>query len=311
MKAAQFSGPASDPLLAIADVPRPVPEPGEVLIQVCAAGVTPTELSWSPTLQNKDGSPRRHAIPGHEFSGNVAGLGAGVREFSPGEAVFGMNDWYLDGATAEFCVAAVNGIARKPRTLSNAQAAAVPIGALTAWQGLVDRAHLRQGERLLVHGAAGAVGVFAVQFGAQMGAEVIATASARHRDFLAGLGARQVLDYASEPFDQNIRDVDVIFDTVGGETLRRSWPLLNAGGRMVTVAADSEDGRSDPRIRDAFFIVEPNPRQLADIGGRIDAGALSVFVDAEVPLEHASAAYARQVRRLHGCGKVVVTLPCA
>lgn len=191
MKAAQFSGPASDPLLVIVDVPRPKPRAGEVLVQVCAAGVTPTELGWSPTLQNKDGSPRLHAIPGHEFSGSVTELGSGVREFAVGDAVFGMNDWFAEGATAEFCIAAVSSMARKPQGLSFEQAAAVPIGALTAWQGLVDRAHLRAGDRLLVHGAAGAVGVFAVQLGAQLGAEVIATASARHRTFLSDLGARQ------------------------------------------------------------------------------------------------------------------------
>jgi NADPH:quinone reductase-like Zn-dependent oxidoreductase len=311
MKAAQFNGSGSDPLLVIADVPRPVPGPDEVLVQVCAAGVTPTELRWSPTLQNRDGSPRRHAIPGHEFSGTIAELGSGVREFSPGDAVFGMNDWFIDGATAEFCLAAASSIVRKPRGLSFEQAAAVPIGALTAWQGLVDRAHLRAGERLLVHGAAGAVGLFAVQFGAQLGAEVIATASARHRKFVTELGASQVLDYATEPFDQSGCDFDVIFDTVGGDTLQRSWPLLNPGGRMVTIASGGADDQSDPRIKAAFFIVEPNSQQLADIGNRLDAGTLFVFVDAEVSLEQASAAYARQVRRLRGYGKVVVTLSCA
>jgi NADPH:quinone reductase-like Zn-dependent oxidoreductase len=260
--------------------------------------------------QNKDGSPRWHAIPGHEFSGTVAELGSKVREFAAGDAVFGMNNWFLDGATAEFCVAAASSVARKPHGLSFEQAAAVAIGALTAWQGLVDRADLRAGERLLVQGAAGAVGVFAVQLGAQMGAEVIATASARHREFVTELGVRQFLDYASEPFDQQVRDLDVIFDTVGGDTLRRSWLLLKPGGRVVTIASDSEGNGSDPRIKDAFFIVEPNSQQLADIGNRLDAGTLFVFVDAKVPLEEASAAYARHVRRAHGYGKVVVTVPC-
>jgi NADPH:quinone reductase-like Zn-dependent oxidoreductase len=293
--------------LVEAAIPKPTPGRGEVLIQVCAAGVTPTELLWYPTTHTKDGNARAHAIPGHEFSGLIAELGPGVERFAPGDEVYGMNDWFADGASAEFCVAAISAIAPKPRRLSHSQAAAVPIGALTAWQGLVERAEVRAGERVLVHGAAGAVGVFVVQIARLRGAEVIATASKRNANLVASLGAQQLIDYAAEAFEKQITDVDVVFDCVGGETLRRSWSVLKTGGRMVTIAADSE-GQNDPRVKEAFFIVEPNQEQLITIGNLLDAGTLRVFVDGEVPLAEAPAAYARTLERTLGFGKTVVVM---
>lgn len=308
MKCARTIDGRGKPALAIADVPAPTASRGEILIKVYAAGVTPTELLWYPTSHNKDGSPRSQAIPGHEFSGVVAQLGEGVEGFAAGEEVFGMNDWFADGATAEYCVTVPSSIARKPARLTYAEAGAVPIGALTAWQGLIDHAKLRAGERLLVHGASGAVGVFAVQLARLHGAEVIATASGRNREFLLQLGARQVIDYTTDAFDKQVRDVDVVFDAVGGETLERSWSVLKPSGRVVTIAADSE-GTGDRRVKDAFFIVEPNQQQLAEIGELLNSGKLRVFVDAEVPLTNAPAAYAGKVGREHGYGKVVIVTP--
>jgi NADPH:quinone reductase-like Zn-dependent oxidoreductase len=294
--------------LNIEDVPKPSPQRGEVLIEVHAAGVTPTELLWDPTTHNKDGTLRRGAIPGHEFSGIVVETGEGVSDFSARDEVYGMNDWFAEGATAEYCVTVPSNIARKPSRLTHSEAASVPIGALTAYQGLFDRAHLKAGERLLVHGAAGAVGVFAVQLARLRGAEVIATASAKHTEFLLGLGATQVIDYHAGPFEKNVRDVDVVFDAVGEDTLNHSWSVLKPTGRLVTIAAESEQ-TNDPRVKDAFFIVEPNAAQLSEIGKSLDKGELRTFIDAEVPLENAAAAYARKVERRHGYGKVVIITP--
>ena len=200
------------------------------------------------------------------------------------------------------------GHSRKPAHLSHAEAAAVPIGALTAWQGLLDRAHLRSGERLLVQGAAGAVGVFAVQLGRLHGAEVVATASGRNREFVLQLGATQVIDYQAQAFERTVRDVDVVFDAVGGEILERSWSVLKPGGRLVTIAADSE-GTKDPRVKDAFFIVEPKQQQLTEIASLLSTGRLRAFVDAQVLLADAPAAYEGKVKRQHGYGKVVIVTP--
>lgn len=154
---------AGQSVLVLADMPRPQPGEGELLIEVRAAGVTPTELSWYPTLHTKAGGVRAGAVPGHEFSGVIAAVGANVGSLAVGHEVFGMNDWYSEGAMAEYCTAPYFAVAPKPFTLSHEEAASIPIGALTAWQGLFDHAHLEPGETVLIHGGAGAVGVFAIQ----------------------------------------------------------------------------------------------------------------------------------------------------
>lgn len=291
--------------LAPAEVPQPAAREGEVLIRVHAAGVTPTELLWYPTTHAKDGAVRSGAIPGHEFSGVVAAIGRQVKEFSVGDEVFGMNDWFDEGATAEFCVTLPENIALKPKSLSHELAATVPIGALTAWQGLLDRAKLKAGERVLVHGASGSVGIFAVQLASYHGARVIATASARNSRFVKDLGADEVIDYQNLRFEDHVEKVDVVFDGVGGETLERSWAVLKPGGRMVTIAADSE-GTADQRVKNAFFIVEPNRQQLTQIAMLLEAGILKAFVKAVVPMEEAPAAYGRKIHNGRGYGKVVV-----
>jgi NADPH:quinone reductase-like Zn-dependent oxidoreductase len=307
MKAVQLVDSGPELGLRIVDVPAPMPNRGELLIRVHAAGVTPTELLWYPTTHKKDGGARTRAIPGHEFSGVIAALGPGSEGFNVGDQVYGMNDWFADGATAEFCLAPASSIAPKPLYSTHAQAAAIPIGALTAWQGLVDRANIQPGERLLLHGAAGAVGLFVVQLARQRGAEVFTTASRRNENLLLGLGAAQVIDYTATPFEQQISNLDVIFDCVGGDTLHRSWNLLRPGGRMVTIAADSE-AQTDPRIKDAFFIVEPSQQQLIQINTLLDSGSLRVFVDGEIPITDAPDAYTRKLPRKLGYGKTVVIM---
>ncbi len=308
MRAVRLNGPADRPVLVEADVPRPIPANDEVLIRVHAVGVTPTELIWYPTTHNKDGSARSGAIPGHEFSGVVVAAGDSATGFSIGDEIYGMSDWFIDGASAEFCVAAASSIAPKPAKLTHPEAAAVPIGALTAWQGLVDHARLKPGERILIHGGAGAVGVFAIQLARNLAAEIITTASTRTLDFVTALGARHVIDYTTDVFEQRVRDVDVVFDCVGGETLMRSWSVLRPGGRIVTIAASSE-APADPRVKDAFFIVEPNQKQLVEIGEMLNTGNLRVFVDMEIPLSDAPAAYSQKLARRLGYGKTVVVLP--
>jgi NADPH:quinone reductase-like Zn-dependent oxidoreductase len=164
-------------------------------------------------------------ILGHEFSGVVAEVGRGVTAPARGEAVYGLNDWFRDGAEAEYCVARADEVAAKPRSVDHTHAAAVPISALTAWQGLFGHARLAAGERVLVQRAAGGVGLWAVQLARWRGARVIGTASARNRDFVRGLGADEVIDYRATRFEDAVRDLDVVFDTVGGETLLQLVPL--------------------------------------------------------------------------------------
>jgi NADPH:quinone reductase-like Zn-dependent oxidoreductase len=307
MKAMQVNQPGREPTLILAEAPNPEPGPGEVLIQVHAAGVTPAELLWYPTLHTKSGTPRTRAVPGHEFSGVIAAVGKDVGDFQVGEEVYGMNDWFADGATAEFCITLPRNIARKPASLNYRTAASVPIGALTAWQGLMDRAKLEPGERVLVHGGAGAVGLYAVQLAHHRGAHVLATVSPQDFDFVRQLGADEAIAYKTTRLENQVKDVDVVFDTVGGDTLQRSWGVLKPGGRMITIASRSADA-TDPRVKGAFFIVEPNRKQLVEIGKQLDAGHLRAFVKAAFALNEASAAYNGAGREKGKYGKVVIAV---
>jgi NADPH:quinone reductase-like Zn-dependent oxidoreductase len=308
MKAMQVNKAGQEPRLILVELQKPEAGLGEILVHVHAAGVTPTELLWYPTTHTKSGTARMTTVPEHEFSGVIKAMGKDVQEFEVGDEVYGMNDWFADGATAEFCITLPQNIARKPATLSHEAAASVPIGALTSWQGLIDRAKLEPGERVLVHGGAGAVGLYAVQLAHIRGAHVITTVSTQDIDFVKRLGADEAIDYKASRFEKEVRDVDVVFDAVGGDTLERSWGVLKAGGRMITIAAASE-GAADQRVKDAFFIVEPNQKQLVEIAKQLDAGHLRAFVKTTVPLNEASAAYSGTVSDKSGYGKIVIAVP--
>jgi NADPH:quinone reductase-like Zn-dependent oxidoreductase len=310
MRAMRLSNATADNVqLAPADIPRPKPGPSEVLIRVRAAGVTATEVIWYPTTHTKEGAARTNAILAHEFSGVVGEVGSDVRDFHVGQGIYGMNDWFADGALAEYCVAQSSSIAPKPAKLSHIEAATVPISALTAWQGLIDRADLRAGQRVLIHGASGGVGAFAVQLAHDRGAYIIATAAARNRDFVKQLGADEFVDYKSQRFEDVARDIDVVFDCVGGETFDRSIRVLKPGGRMITIAASEEaEAANDERRKQAFFIVEPNQKELIEITKLIDTGKLKAFVDAVVPLSDATAAYNGTVKNRQGRGKIAIEI---
>jgi NADPH:quinone reductase-like Zn-dependent oxidoreductase len=302
MKAVRLHARGGPEAFVYEEAPQPHPEEGEVLVRVHAAAVTPTELAWVPTWTTPTGEPRRFPIIlGHEFSGEVAAIGSGVRDVTAGELVYGLNDWFRDGAQAEYCVARASEVARKPRSVDHVAAAVAPISALTAWQGLIERGRLVAGQRVLIHGAAGGVGVFAVQLARRRGAHVIGTASASNVAFVRGLGADEVIDYRAQRFEHVVHDLDVVFDTVGGETLERSWGVLKPGGRLVTIAT-SVEGSQDPRTREAFFIVQANRAQLAEIARLIDAGQLRPVVDAVFPLAQARQAYEHKPAH----GKVVL-----
>jgi NADPH:quinone reductase-like Zn-dependent oxidoreductase len=276
------------------DAPNPKPKGDQVLVRVYAAGITPTEFAWYPTFHTPEGGNRPFpVILGHEFSGVVEAMGPTCTGVQIGDLVYGVNDWFMDGAQAEYCLTVPANIAPKPATLDHTQAAVVPISALTASQALIERARLSEGQRVLVHGAAGGVGSFAVQLARYKKAHVIVTASAANTDFIKALGADEVIDYRTTPFETVVRDVDVVLDTVGGDTRHRSWGVLKKGGRLVTVAADAE-GLNDARARDAFFIVEPNREQLIEISRLIDTGIIRPIVGGLFSMDDVRQAYERK-----------------
>jgi NADPH:quinone reductase-like Zn-dependent oxidoreductase len=306
MKSVHLTGSVQPPVVE-GDTARPIPGRGELLVRVCAAGFIATELSWYPTTHLKSGAPRNGAVLGHEFSGVVAAVGEDVGSLTIGHEVYGMNDWYSDGAMAEYCVAPYFGVASKPPRLTHIEAASVPISALTAWQGLFEHAKLRAGERVLIHGGAGGVGVFAIQLARLRGAHVFTTGLERDRELLSSLGAEEIIDHTESRFEDFAKEMDVVFDTVGGETLKRSWSVLDAPGRLVTIVSTEADS-SDPKVRQAFFIVEPNQRQLAEIGRLLNDSQLRCVVDKVIPLSEAPEAYAGKLAK-KGPGKLVVAIP--
>ncbi len=311
MKAVRFHRAGGPEQLVYEDAPRPELGAGDALIRVHATGITPAELTWAETYRNCDGSERLPAIPGHEVCGVVEGLAAGVSDVSIGDEVYALISLCRDGAAAEYVAAHAADLAPKPKTLSAVQAAAVPLSALTVWQAFFEHAGLAPGQRVLIHGAAGGVGAFAVQIARRHGAYTVGTASAENRDFLLGLGANEVIDYQHVQFEQSVRDMDVVLDTIGGGTRERSWQVLKPGGILVSLpepipereaAAHGERGR-----RGVFFIVRPDREQLGRIATVIDSGAVRPVIAETIPLAKARYAFERGVAG-HTRGKLVLAV---
>lgn len=302
MKAIRIHERGGPEVLRYEDVPRPSPGDREILIRVHAAGVTSGELEWFPTWFTRTSQPRALPLtPGHEFSGEVVELGAGAEGFSIGDQVFGLNDWFCDGALAEYCVTRPEFVAARPESIDELSAAATPVAALAAWQGLMQRGRLASGNRVLVHGGAGAIGQFAVQIARYRGAHVIATCSSHNEDFVRQIGAHETIDYRSLSFEKEIDGIDLVLDTVGGDTLDRSWQVLSANGRLVTTTNDGMYSK-DPRTKAAFFIVEPDRMLLEDIADWIEQGILKPSVDQVLPLARTREAFETRAVR----GKSVV-----
>jgi NADPH:quinone reductase-like Zn-dependent oxidoreductase len=270
--------------LVYEQVAAPAPGRGEALVRVHAAALTRGELEWPVD--------RLPAIPSYELSGVVAALGPGVDDVAVGDEVFGMTAFDRDGVAADYAAIPTELLAPKPRPLSHPEAAAVPLAALSAWQGLFEHGGLTKDERVLIHGATGGVGQFATQLASHHGAHVIATTStdgiARARE----LGADVFIDHTAGPWDAGIDPVDLVFDTAGGERLGTSPAVLREGGRLVSVAEEPPQANG---VTSVYFVVEPNRRQLAQIAELLDAGWPPPAIDSVFTLEDAARAFERSM----------------
>ena len=283
--------------ITLDEVPTPTPGAGEVLVEVHAAAITRNELTWP--------AHRLPAIPSYEMSGTVVALGDGVSGFESGQDVYAMTGFDRDGVASEYAAVPGRELSLKPKTLTHVEAAAIPLPALSAMQGLFDHGRLVRNERVLIHGGAGGVGAYAVQLARLHGAYVIATASASRVAQARALGADEVIDHTSTDFT-TIEPVDLVFDTVGGERLARSVEVLGQGGRLVSVADDPPAAASERGIKATWFLVESNLDQLTELARLADAGALRVSVARTYPLSEAKEAFAHLMEQ-GGTGKIVLT----
>ena len=293
-------------VLKFEEVPRPEPKEDEVLVRVIASGVNPADpLTLSGKYAREFGT-HLPLIPGYDIAGVVEKTGAKVTNLKAGDAVYGYPTF--GGGWAEYITVKQWEVAAKPKTLNFAEAAAVPMGALTAWQALVDTAQLHPGQTILVHGGSGGVGSFAVQIAKARGARVIATASTANQDLLKQLGADVAIDYTKTRFEDVAKDVDAVLDPVGKETLARSYGVVKKGGIVMSLVARPDPIELEKRgIRGAAISVHPDAEDLAEIARLIDSGKIKPVVTEVLPLSEAIAAQ-RQAETHHTRGKLVLRI---
>jgi NADPH:quinone reductase-like Zn-dependent oxidoreductase len=281
MRAIRQHAPGGAAGLVYEQIETPRPGPGEALVRVHAAAITRDELDWT--------AERLPATPSFELSGVVE---QGSDDASVGDAVYALLDFDREGAAAEYAIVRSEFLAPKPSTIGHLESAAVPLAALSAWQGLFDHGRLTAGERVLIHGAAGGVGHFAVQLARAHGAHVTATASSANVEAARELGADEVVDHTSVRFEDVVEPVDLVFDTAGGERLVRSPAVVRPGGRIVSVA---EEPAQSPELMALYFVVEPNREQLIEIARLVDSGDLRPTIDEAFPLADARRAFERSL----------------
>lgn len=297
-----FGGPEA---LHVRELPVPQPANDEVLIQVRAASVNPVDYKMRTGQYRALKKEQLPTILGRDVSGTVVSCGSAVTKFKKGDEVYAMLDG-SHGGYAEYVTLRADLCAPKPATLDHTAAAAVPLAAITAWQGLFDHGHLHAGQRVLIHGGAGGVGHFAIQFAKAHDAIVATTVSAQDKAFARSLGADQVIDYKAERFEDLVKDVDLVFDLVDGDVTERSWSVLKDGGILVsTLGKPSEESAKRHHAQAVGYFAHPDATELTTISHLIDAGNVRPHIQAKFPLEQAAAAQ-QKLEREHTQGKIVL-----
>ena len=295
----QYGGPD---VLRFEDVPRPRVGPGEVLIRVHAASVNPVDWKIRAGYLKEFMVVPMPFTPGMDASGVIDATGPNVTRFRQGDEVYGV----IKNTYAEFAIARESELVLKPSSIDHVHAAAIPVAALTAWQALFNLAGLTEGQKVLIHGAAGGVGSFAVQFAKAKGAHVSGTASRRNQSFLGELGVDKLIDYEGTRFEDVVRDVDVVLDTQGGDTQHRSWKVLKKGGMLVSVVQppSAEEGAKHG-AKSAMMIWRPKAGDLTEVTKLVGAGKVKPFVETVLQLSDARRAQALS-QTGHARGKIVL-----
>lgn len=302
MKAIRFHDWGGPEKLILEDIPIPEPGAGEVLVKVAAAGVNQWDWKFRSGIYKDVIQAKFPVIPGAEASGTVVMTGPGVTAFKPGQAVYG----FMMSAYAEYCVASENQLFLKPDHLSFEEAAAVAVTSQTAWGSMIEIAGLRESQRILIHGGAGSVGIFAIQLAKWKGAYVYTTGSTENLDFLRSQGADRVIDYKINRFESVVADLDVVLDTIGGETQERSWQVLRKGGILVAVVGPPPpDKAAKFGVRAAYRSSEISKEGLLQLQSLVNDGTLRPVIRNVFPLADAGLAHAMSEKG-HGRGKVVI-----
>ena len=306
MKAVVIHAYGGPEVLKLEDVPRPEPKDDEILIRVVAASVNPVDVAIRKGYLAELIGDKLPLIPGMDAAGVVEKTGAKISKFKAGDSVYAFFTLASEGGYAQFVVAKENEAAPKPKALTYAQAAAVPAAASTAWQVLVDTAKLSAGQTVLIHGGSGGVGHFAIQIAKAHGAKVIATASTANQDFLKQMGADQTVDYTKAKFEDVAKDVDVVLDTVGEDTLKRSYGVLKKGGIIVSIVDEPDQAALDAHgIRGVTLRSTPKASVLEELAKLIDAKKMTPIVSQVLPLAEVAKAQ-EQIATHHTRGKIVL-----
>ena len=293
-------------VLRYEEAPRPEPGPDEVLVRVHAAAINPIDWKVRAGYLKNFLLYSLPLIPGWDFSGVIEYAGRDAGRWKPGDEVYGRPEISRNGAYAEYIVVRESEVALKPASVDHVHVAAIPLAGLTAWQALFDTAGLSAGQKALIHAAAGGVGHYAVQFAKWKGAHVIGTASGRNHGFLRELGVDEPIDYTTTRFEDAVAGVDVVLDSMGGDTRDRSWKVLKKGGILVGILnPPSPEAAEAHGVRHAVILCKANPAQLTEIATLVDSGRVKVHVEAVFPL--AQAGKAHQLSETgHARGKIVL-----
>ncbi len=304
MKAAIIS--AYEAPIELGTVDKPALHDDSVLIAVHAASINPIDdILRSGAMKDRTPLTFPHVM-GYDVSGEVIEVGKDVTRCAVGDEVFARPNQDDAGAIAEFARVKGSELAIKPKTLSHAEAASVPLAGLTAWQALITRGKLKAGEKVLIHAGSGGVGTFAIQIAKHLGAHIATTCSGRNADLVRRLGADVVIDYKTQAFDELLSGYDLVFDMIGGETLRRSFTVLKKGGRMISIKGqDTENDAAGFGVHFEAFFMEPNGEMLAELGAVIDTGAVKPVIGRTFPMAQAGAAY-DELANGKAVGKIVV-----
>jgi NADPH:quinone reductase-like Zn-dependent oxidoreductase len=298
MKAIRIHDYGNADVLRYEEAPLPEPGPDEVLIKIHGAGVNPVEWKIRNGAMRQARPLKFPAILGSDAAGTVERVGAVVSRFRPGDAVVAR----VDGAYAEFAAVKTDAVGRAATSIPLAHVAALPIAAGTAWTTLFETAKLAKGARILIQGGAGGVGTFAIQLAKLAGFHVTATTSTANVALVQSLGADRVIDYRTEDFTRTAKDMDLVFDTVGGETLKRSFAIVRKGGQLLSIVSPPDEALAKEQGIDARFVrSNVTGTRLEEICGLIDAGKIKVVIEREFPLADAKAALAlSEAGHVHG-----------